>query len=61
MGIRVALGRAPDHPGARYERVVRDVVFLVLVVAFFAIAFVFVRACELMLSSRSAPGQERGS
>jgi hypothetical protein len=38
---------------------VRDVVFVVLVLAFFAVAVVFVRACELVLRPGGTVESER--
>jgi hypothetical protein len=38
---------------------VRDVVFLALVLSFFAIAVFFVRACELVLGERGSGHEER--
>jgi hypothetical protein len=38
---------------------VRDLVFLTLVVGFFAIAVIFVRACELVLGQRGALEETR--
>jgi hypothetical protein len=38
---------------------VRDLVFLVLVLAFFAVAVVFVRACELVLRPGGTVESER--
>lgn len=37
----------------------RDLVFLVIVVAFFALTVLFVRACELLVESRSVVEEER--
>jgi hypothetical protein len=44
---------------ARYHDNVRDVVFLGLVLGFFASAVFFVRACELVLRERSSDREER--
>jgi hypothetical protein len=38
---------------------VRDLAFVLLVLGFFAIAVLFVRACELMLGPRPALEDER--
>jgi hypothetical protein len=43
----------------RYEVGVRDLVFIALVVGFFAVAILFVRACELVAGSGSGAGEAR--
>jgi hypothetical protein len=44
--------------GARYDASVRDLVFVLLAVGFFALAVLFVRACELIVGE-PAPLVER--
>lgn len=44
--------------GARYDGSVRDLVFLVLAVGFFALAVLFVGACELIVGE-PAPLEEQ--
>ena len=39
---------------------VRDLVFVVLLLAFFAVAVIFVRACELVLRLGGTAESERG-
>ena len=55
--VGVPSGLVPSGVGARYHAVVRDLVFVVLVVGFFALAVLFVRACELVVGE-PAPLEE---
>jgi hypothetical protein len=48
-----------SRPGAGYTLNVHDIVFLVLVVGFFASAVLLVRACELILGRGALLEQER--
>jgi hypothetical protein len=42
----------------RYHTVVRDTIFVLSVLGFFAAAVLFVRACERVVGSGSAPALE---
>jgi hypothetical protein len=44
---------------ARYDLGIRDVFFIALVVAFFAVATVFVRACEFVVGRGSGAEEAR--
>ena len=50
-GVEVSSRRAPAAPRARYDRRA-GLVFVALVLGFFALAVLFVRACELVLGAR---------
>ena len=43
----------------RYYDVVRDLIFLALALSFFALAVVFVRACELVLGRPAGEVEQR--
>jgi hypothetical protein len=58
-GARRSSVRAGAVPAAaRYHGFVRDLVFLALVVAFFALAVLAVRACELIVGERQLLEEE---
>jgi hypothetical protein len=44
----------------RYDFLVRDVLFIAVVVAFFAITAFFVAACERLLGRNAGAGEPRG-
>lgn len=43
----------------RYEVGVRDLVFIALVVGFFVVATLIIRACDAVVGPGSGPGPER--
>jgi hypothetical protein len=44
---------------ARYDSVMRDILFIAAVIGFFAIAVLFVRACELIVGPAAGIDGER--
>ncbi len=56
--VGVSSRRSTGHGRERYEWPVTDVLFVAIVLGFFALAVLFVRACQLVLAPREVGERE---